>query len=165
PDAAARGRARQILAAMVQMAYPGVPCIYYGDEVGLSGMADPFNRATYPWGHEDMHILSRYKLLTKTRAACPAMRAGLCGFAAPDEDVFALLRTLGSSSAVVLVNRSESAKQVSICAADFEKGPDAGGLAIAARLRDALTDARVDAPEGRVNLVLPPLSGALLTDC
>ncbi|HWQ59132.1 MAG TPA: glycoside hydrolase family 13 protein, partial [Clostridia bacterium] len=46
PDAAARGRARQILAAMVQMAYPGVPCIYYGDEVGLSGMADPFNRAT-----------------------------------------------------------------------------------------------------------------------
>ena len=32
---------------------PGVPCIYYGDEAGMEGYRDPFNRACYPWGHED----------------------------------------------------------------------------------------------------------------
>ncbi len=165
PDAAARARARLCLAVMVQMAHPGVPCIYYGDEAGLSGMADPFNRATYPWGREDEHILSRYCLLTKARRECLAMREGLCGFAAPDEDVFALLRTSGDSCALVLVNRSESAKQVSVSASDFAKGPDAGKLVLAKRLRDALTGAVVDASGGSVNIVLPPLSGALLTEC
>lgn len=93
------------------------------------------------------------------------MREGLCGFAAPDEDVFALLRTSGDSCALVLVNRSESAKQVSVSASDFAKGPDAGKLVLAKRLRDALTGAVVDASGGSVNIVLPPLSGALLTDC
>lgn len=164
PDAAARGRARQILAAMVQFAYPGVPCVYYGDEAGLSGMADPFNRATYPWGREDGHILSRYRLLAQARMQSPAMREGLCGFSAPDEDVFAMLRSLDGSCALVLVNRSERAKQVSVRAADFAAGPDAGRLTIAERLRDALTDAVVETRDGAVNIVLPPLSGALLVN-
>ncbi|HPK16217.1 MAG: Amylopullulanase precursor [Firmicutes bacterium ADurb.Bin248] len=163
PDAAARGRARLCLAVMVQLAHPGVPCVYYGDEAGLCGMADPFNRATYPWGREDGHILSRYRLLLEARAECAAMREGLCGFAAPDGDVFALLRSDGDSCAMALVNRSESARQVSISASDFTKGPDAGKLFLAESLRDVLTGAAVDAKGGFVNLVLPPLSGALLT--
>jgi glycosidase len=148
---------------MVQLAHPGVPCVYYGDEAGLCGMADPFNRATYPWGREDGHILSRYRLLLEARAECAAMREGLCGFAAPDGDVFALLRSDGDSCAMALVNRSESARQVSISASDFTKGPDAGKLFLAESLRDVLTGAAVDAKGGFVNLVLPPLSGALLT--
>ncbi|MEI2414091.1 alpha-amylase family glycosyl hydrolase [Ligilactobacillus salivarius] len=31
---------------------PGVPCIYYGDEVGVEGDADPDNRRFFPWGQE-----------------------------------------------------------------------------------------------------------------
>ena len=31
------------------MTFPGVPCIYYGDETGLEGHDDPYNRSTYPW--------------------------------------------------------------------------------------------------------------------
>ena len=42
------------LATLMQMTYPGVPCIYYGDEAGLQGATDPGNRSTYPWGHEDL---------------------------------------------------------------------------------------------------------------
>ena len=37
------------VAALLQMTLPGVPCVYYGDEVGLEGFRDPYNRATYPW--------------------------------------------------------------------------------------------------------------------
>lgn len=40
--------------------YPGVPHVYYGDEVGLVGGKDPDNRRTYPWGREDM---SRYAFI------------------------------------------------------------------------------------------------------
>jgi hypothetical protein len=94
----------------------------------------------------------------------PAMRGGLCGFSAPDEDVFAMLRSLDGSCALVLVNRSEQAKQVSVRASDFAAGPDAGRLTIAERLRDALTDAVVETRDGAVNIVLPPLSGALLVN-
>ena len=34
-------------------ALPGIPCVYYGDEAGLRGSADPYCRGTFPWGHED----------------------------------------------------------------------------------------------------------------
>ncbi len=159
---AARGQARQLLAAMVQLAYPGVPLIYYGDEAGLTGMADPFNRAPYPWGREDESTLPCYRRLARARRENPAMREGMCGFASFGEDVFALLRALGDSCALLIVNRAEEARQVSVCAADFDTGPDAGRLFIANELTDALTRARFCVKNGCLDIVLPPLSGTLL---
>ncbi|WP_125588180.1 glycoside hydrolase family 13 protein [Companilactobacillus jidongensis] len=35
---------------------PGVPCVYYGDEAGLTGGKDPENRAYFPWNHADKVI-------------------------------------------------------------------------------------------------------------
>lgn len=37
------------LATLFQMVYPGAPCIYYGDEIGLEGGKDPACRGTMPW--------------------------------------------------------------------------------------------------------------------
>lgn len=37
------------LATLFQMTYPGAPCIYYGDEIGMMGGRDPENRGTFPW--------------------------------------------------------------------------------------------------------------------
>ena len=37
-----KGYLRLTLAAALQMALPGVPCVYYGDEAGMTGMSDPF---------------------------------------------------------------------------------------------------------------------------
>ena len=48
---------------------PGIPCIYYGDEVGMEGGRDPFNRRTFPWGKEDAEILSFYRRMAQIRAA------------------------------------------------------------------------------------------------
>ena len=33
--------------------FPGVPCIYYGDEAGMTGGADPYNRGSFPWDKKD----------------------------------------------------------------------------------------------------------------
>lgn len=57
------------LASLMQYILPGVPCIYYGDEAGMEGYRDPFNRGTYPWGHEDEELLSWYRGLGEMRIA------------------------------------------------------------------------------------------------
>ena len=58
------------IAALLQMTLPGIPCIYYGDEIGMEGYHDPFNRKPYQWGREDEQILSYYKMLTSFRKRC-----------------------------------------------------------------------------------------------
>ncbi len=55
------GIARLKILVLWQMTFPGVPCIYYGDEAGVEGFKDPFNRRTYPWGQEDQELLAWYK--------------------------------------------------------------------------------------------------------
>jgi len=51
------------LCAALQYTLPGNPCVYYGDEAGLQGGMDPYNRACYPWGEEDQDLLAYYRKL------------------------------------------------------------------------------------------------------
>ena len=62
------GVKRLKLASLIQYLLPGVPCLYYGDEAGMEGYRDPFNRGCYPWGHEDQELLSWYRQLGQLRA-------------------------------------------------------------------------------------------------
>lgn len=55
------------IASLIQFTLPGIPCIYYGDEAGLEGFEDPFNRRCYPWGNENIEILNHYKMLSGLR--------------------------------------------------------------------------------------------------
>lgn len=57
------------LASLLQYTLPGVPCLFYGDEVGIQGFEDPMNRATYPWGREDKCLLDHYRRLGELRTA------------------------------------------------------------------------------------------------
>ncbi|MBR4728578.1 MAG: glycoside hydrolase family 13 protein [Clostridia bacterium] len=72
-DAAERAEGVQLLkmTAAVQFTLPGVPSIYYGDEAGLDGGEDPFNRGCYPWGREDPALLAWYRALGALRRAHP----------------------------------------------------------------------------------------------
>ncbi|MCL2857321.1 MAG: glycoside hydrolase family 13 protein [Oscillospiraceae bacterium] len=63
-----RGRHLFALASIVQFGLPGIPCIYYGDEAGMSGYKDPFNRACYPWGQEDTGLRDFIGILGRVRA-------------------------------------------------------------------------------------------------
>ena len=55
------------MAAALQFTLPGIPCIYYGDEAGMQGYGDPFNRGCYPWGKEDQDLLSFFTTLGQMR--------------------------------------------------------------------------------------------------
>ncbi|AWI04092.1 glycoside hydrolase family 13 protein [Clostridium drakei] len=61
---------------LIQFTFPGVPLLYYGDEAGLEGLKDPYNRATYPWGFENKEILNWYKNLIHIRNDNKALRTG-----------------------------------------------------------------------------------------
>ncbi len=45
-----RGKELLRMAAFLQFTLPGIACVYYGDEAGMTGYRDPFNRKYYPWG-------------------------------------------------------------------------------------------------------------------
>lgn len=56
------------LASGLQYTLPGVPCLFYGDEAGVTGYEDPFCRACFPWGKEDKELSEHYKKLGELRS-------------------------------------------------------------------------------------------------
>ncbi|MFT8316842.1 MAG: glycoside hydrolase family 13 protein [Sporolactobacillus sp.] len=62
-----KDRKKLRLAVWLLMTLPGVPCIYYGDEAGLTGGKDPENRRFYPWGREDLSIKEIYQQAIQAR--------------------------------------------------------------------------------------------------
>ncbi len=72
----ARGKKLLRLISSMQFTLPGVPCIYYGDEVGTDGGVDPFNRGCYPYGKEDGELLAHYRFLGKLRKEHPVFIDG-----------------------------------------------------------------------------------------
>ncbi len=79
-EAYAAGRAKLLPLAMVQYFLPGCPCLYYGDEAGVCGYGDPFNRTTYPWGREDKALVEFFRRLGKIRTACRPLVASCRSF-------------------------------------------------------------------------------------
>lgn len=150
------------LAQLIQLTHPGIPCIYYGDEAGMQGMADPFSRRTYPWGREDAEIQGRFTAIASARKDSRAIRYGKCVFAAKDKDVFITARYDGNETALSIVNRSGEVKRVAVSAADFTQGPDTDGLKMPNSMTDALTDRRYESENGTLNIELGPYCGALL---
>ena len=64
------------VASALQYVLPGVPSIYYGDEIGLEGYEDPINRKPFPWNNIDNELLLHYKKLGKMRAECKSAMSG-----------------------------------------------------------------------------------------
>ncbi len=106
------GKKRYKLALMIQLTYIGVPCIYYGDEVGLMGMADPFCRGTYPWGREDEELLKTVMLLCNARKDNEALLKGDCFVYAAERNALVIIRAFESRVAVCAVNRGDNIAEV-----------------------------------------------------
>lgn len=63
-------------AAVLQYTLPGFPSLYYGDEAGVQGGGDPFNRTFYPWGKEDTELLEWYRKLGEIRKGLSCLKEG-----------------------------------------------------------------------------------------
>ena len=96
------------IAVLIQMTWPGAPCIYYGDEAGMCGWTDPDNRRTYPWGHEDREMLAYHKRLIGLHRTCQELKTGALRILAAEKGALAYGRFLRSGEvSVVLVNLSD----------------------------------------------------------
>ncbi len=158
PEAIALAKQRLRLAVLFQMTYPGSPTIYYGDEVGVTGGDDPYNRATYPWedldGKPDVALLAEFKRLTKIRADHAVLRRG--SIDAPiyvDQNVIVLLRQLNDSVAIIAMNNAATNKQVSV------KLP---ATLNNIELRDALSAQSYRVVNNELTLVIPASFGRVL---
>ena len=76
PEQRAYGLKLMHLAAGLMFTLPGFPCIYYGDEAGVEGYKDPFNRSTYPWGKEDTELVDWHRKLAKFRRSSSCFNDG-----------------------------------------------------------------------------------------
>lgn len=94
------------LAYLIIATVPGVPCIYYGDEVGVEGGHDPFNRMPFPWGREDTELLSAYKHIGRLRASEPLFARGYFKVINCRDSVFVFERFDDSRKLTVAVNMS-----------------------------------------------------------
>ena len=81
---------RERLCAALQFAIPGVPSIYYGDEQGMWGTGDPFNRAPFMEGDAELHDF--YAALAARRSENACLQTGEAVFAACSADVLTVLR-------------------------------------------------------------------------
>lgn len=92
------------LAILMQMTLPGVPCIYYGDEVGLLGEKDPKNRATYPWGSENRDVFNMYRNAIRLKKDYSVFTDGTFEPFVIDVDLFGYIRENETEKAIVLIN-------------------------------------------------------------
>ena len=103
-----RKTAKELLfmASFLQFTLPGAPSIYYGDEAGMEGYADPFNRRTYPWGQEDLTLLTHYRELGALRKNQAALQLGDIGFFQNSSHLLGFTRTWKDRQVKVYINRS-----------------------------------------------------------
>jgi len=78
------GRQRLLLALPVWAFMPGIPCIYYGDELGMEGEKDPLNRQCFPSAAQDEEVARFYRRLLCFRRRAMGdeimeFRPGACG--------------------------------------------------------------------------------------
>ena len=99
--------AAQRLALMLQITLPGAPCIYYGDEIGMSAGDDPDCREAFPW-HEEASwngdLLDFYRRATRLRRELPQLRRGDYRTLLAAESLLAFERATDEGTVVVLAN-------------------------------------------------------------
>lgn len=141
------------LAVVLLMTLPGVPCIYYGDEAGLTGGKDPDNRRFFPWGRENSEIDSIFRRAVQLRRTDRNLQDGDF-FPFSIGELFGFFR-IRSHQAVtlVLINASDRTQSVRIDA--LEDPTDDGWMAglVAELVEDGTlvgaTDCLIRAKNGR----------------
>ncbi len=95
-------------AMVLQFFLPGIPSIYYGDEAGMEGYRDPFNRRCYPWGKENLDLIEFTKQLSAVRKGTRAFEQGDLRFIEVTDKhvVFARCDKITREAAIIYLNKS-----------------------------------------------------------
>jgi cyclomaltodextrinase / maltogenic alpha-amylase / neopullulanase len=141
------------LAFLFLFAYPGAPCIYYGDEIGLDGEHDPYCRKSFPWdeGKWDQSLRSHVKELIALRTQNPALRRGDFKRLWSTDGTYVFSRSLEEDTFVIGFNVSDSTQEAEVTYNGKENGKVLFGAA-----------SDISVADGRVKFKIPARSGVML---
>lgn len=108
--------ARLKLAAALQLGYPGVPMIYYGDEAGCTGTYAEGGRVPYPWGKENPDLMAFYQAAIHARRASAALSVGHVESAVIEDEhgLYGVWRTHQTERVLVLLNAGATPQTVTL---------------------------------------------------
>ena len=106
-EAYEEGMLRLRMAYAIIYTLPGLPCLYYGDEIGMQGYRDPFNRGYYCWDSHEERLKPVLAQLAQLRHSCEAFRTGALRVLRAEGGVLHYQRVGATETAEVIVNRSE----------------------------------------------------------
>jgi len=140
------------LAVLFQMTVPGVPSIFYGDEVGLTGVAEADYRQPMPWASRDEALIAYFQKVIELRHRFSPLRTGRYRSFILDQaqDIYGFIRELGGEKVYIILNNSEQAQTVEFSV------PGQSSLV------DFLTDQTYFLTDSTVKIELPPVSGVVL---
>ncbi len=137
------------MGALIQFAFPGSPCVYYGDEAGLEGFGDPFNRRGYPWGREEKTLVDWYARLGQLRESHTVLQTGNIRYLHARGSLLVFEREAGRRRAVAAVNAG--------CEDVVTHIPWVGKTAC-----DAMSGAKFPVRANQIELTVPAMTGLLL---
>ena len=150
PEQQKKGLALVRLAALILFTFPGSPTVYYGDEAGMEGCEDPFNRGAYPWGHEDKDLKARFSLLGQLRKQRQSLQSGSIQWLRASGSLLAFARELPQERTVTVVNADALSHILTL--------PWTAPFAM-----DRLSGQNFPVKDGILTVELPPYGGLLLT--
>ncbi len=112
PDEYAVAIERLMAAYTIVATLPGIPSIYYGDEAGMEGYSDPFNRRTFPWGAENKRLLEHYQRIGKIRRDFDVYKEGELKLLHLSDDILAFERIDKNKRFITVYNNSQ--KEISL---------------------------------------------------
>jgi glycosidase len=150
---------RVSLALTLQLTLPGMPVIYYGDELALAGADDPDNRRVLPeldsLSPARTAVLERARTLGKLRRCSSALRSTQRETLHVGEDTYAYARIAEDGPAVVvLLSRADEPRTITL----------PGTLLLEGRVRDVLSGATLDLGAGTSIELEPRAAMVLLSD-
>jgi neopullulanase len=139
------------LAALLLFTFPGAPCLYYGEEIGMKGGPEPGSRGGFPWDNPDSwdrQLLATYRDLITLRHNHPAMRSLSYETVTAEGQLYAFVRADPAEKLLVVVNASNGTASTNVA-----------GLVGATRL--LYGDGEASAGIDGLQVALPARSGAV----
>ena len=106
-DAYEEGLLRLRMAYAIIYTLPGVPCLYYGDEIAMQGYRDPFNRAFFRWDAHEQRLRPVLAQPAQLRHTCEAFRTGKLRVLRAEGGILHYQRIGEVETAEIIVNRTE----------------------------------------------------------
>ncbi len=112
------------LATLLLATFPGAPCIYYGDEIGLRGGNDPGCRGAFPWDESrwEPGLRDAVRAVLQLRRTESALRHGEFRILAAAGAAMAFERTLAVSRLTVVANAGDAPMALDLAVDGVSRG-------------------------------------------